>query len=35
MSNKGRVSTDGGGSFGQNPFAALSGEDLPVAKPVA
>ena len=32
MSKGGKVSTDGGGDFGQNPFGALSGLDLPVGK---
>lgn len=29
MSKSGKVSTDGGGSLGQNPFAGLSGDGLP------
>jgi len=28
-----RIPTDGGGSFGQNPFAALSSEGMPAAGP--
>jgi translation initiation factor 1 len=35
MSRKDKVSTDGGGSFGQNPFGALSGMNLPDGNPVA
>jgi translation initiation factor 1 len=31
MSTKPRIPTDGGQSFGHNPFAALSGEGLPPA----
>ncbi|MDB6092953.1 MAG: translation initiation factor [Verrucomicrobia bacterium] len=29
MSASGKISTDGGGGLGQNPFAALSGSGLP------
>ncbi|MBI5767002.1 MAG: translation initiation factor [Verrucomicrobia bacterium] len=35
MSDAKKVSTDGGQSLGQNPFAALSGAGLPVAPKVA
>jgi translation initiation factor 1 len=31
MSNPKRIPTDGGSSFGHNPFGALSSEDLPAA----
>ena len=31
MAGAGKIPTDGGGGFGQNPFAALSGAGLPVA----
>ena len=34
MSKGSKISTDGGGGLGQNPFAALSGAGLPVGKPV-
>ena len=34
MSDK-KISTDGGQSLGQNPFAALSGAGLPQGKPAA
>ncbi|MSU25027.1 MAG: translation initiation factor [Opitutus sp.] len=31
MARDAKISTDGGGALGQNPFAALSGAGLPVA----
>lgn len=34
MAQGGKISTDGGGSLGQNPFAALSGAGLPEAPKV-
>jgi translation initiation factor 1 len=34
MADSSKVSTDGGQSLGQNPFGALSGMNLPQAKPV-
>jgi translation initiation factor 1 len=34
MTKPDRIPTDGGQSIGQNPFAALSSEGLPAAKPV-
>ena len=33
MASGGKISTDGGGALGQNPFGALSGAGLPVASP--
>ena len=34
MAGEGKISTDGGGGLGQNPFAALSSAGLPVAPKV-
>jgi translation initiation factor 1 len=31
MARGGKISTDGGGALGQNPFGALSGAGLPIA----
>lgn len=33
MANTGKISTDGGGALGQNPFGALSSAGLPQAAP--
>ena len=33
MSKSGKIPTDGGQNIGQNPFAALSSDGLPAAKP--
>lgn len=35
MSRNGKISTDGGDDFGQNPFGALSGAGLPEGKSVS
>jgi translation initiation factor 1 len=35
VSDAKKISTDGGQALGQNPFGALSGAELPQAKPVA
>ncbi len=35
MSTGGKLPTDGGGSFGSNPFASLSGAGLPPVQPGA
>jgi len=34
MTKSARIPTDGGQNIGQNPFAALSSDGLPAAKPV-
>jgi translation initiation factor 1 len=34
MASGGKISTDGGGALGQNPFAALSGSGLPAGPKV-